>query len=294
MYFMTGLAVMANLQGTATLVGDPPSMIFARFSGYGFNDFFFYHGRMSIFFAVQVGMIVGALYFYRIFSKDGRQKADVEKEKILSMVPTWLLILMIIGLASASFIYGGLSLAAGLVVVILAIAGLAWYRWLRKESAAKVLVLVKGLDWDTTFFLAGIFVAVGAISSVGLLEDFAAFLSGIIGSNVLLGFILIVGVSVILSGFIDNVPYIIVMLPVAASLSRDLSLKPELYMFALLIGSCLGGNLTPFGASANVVTVGMLRKQNVKMNFFQWLKTGLPFTVLTTTASALFVWVVWR
>ena len=294
MYFMTGLAVMANLQGTATLVGDPPSMIFANFSGYGFNDFFIYHGKLSIFFPVQVGMIVGALYFYWIFAKDGGKKAEVEQEKILSMVPSWLLILMIIGLATASFIYGGISLAAGLVVVVLAVAGIVWYHWIRKESAEKVRELVKGLDWDTTFFLIGIFIAVGAISSVGLLEDFAAFLFHIIGDNVLLGFILIVLVSVIISGFVDNVPYIIVMLPVAATLSNDLSLRPELFMFGLLIGSCMGGNLTPFGASANVVTVGILRKQGVKMNFAQWLKIGLPFTVLTTVFSALFVWVVWR
>jgi len=294
MYFMIGLAVMANLQGTATLVGDPPSMIFADFAKYGFNDFFFYGGKLSIFFAVQIGMIAGALYFYRIFAKHGGQKADVEEEKILSMVPSWLLILMIAGLAAASFIYGGLSLASGLVVVILAAAGLVWYRWVRKESAGKVVELIKGLDWDTTFFLVGIFVAVGAVSSVGLLEDFAAFLARIVGTNVLLGFVLIVVVSILISGFVDNVPYIMVMLPVATTLAGDLSLKPELYMFALLVGSCLGGNLTPFGASANVVTVGILRKNGVTMNFGQWLKIGLPFTVFTTAASALFIWVVWR
>jgi Na+/H+ antiporter NhaD/arsenite permease-like protein len=157
-----------------------------------------------------------------------------------------------------------------------------------------VLELVKGLDWDTAFFLTGIFVVVGAVASVGLLEDFAAFLSRIVGSNVLLGFVLIVGVSTLISGFVDNVPYIIVMLPVAASLAGKLSLKPELYLFALLIGSCMGGNLTPFGASANVVSVGILRKQNVKLNFVQWLKIGLPFTALTTSVSALFLWIVWR
>jgi Na+/H+ antiporter NhaD/arsenite permease-like protein len=294
MYFMTGLAVMANLQGTATLVGDPPSMIFADYAKYGFNDFFFYGGKPSIFFAVQAGMIAGALFFYRIFAKNGAQKADVEQEKILSMVPSWLLILMIVGLAAASFIYGGLTLASGLVVVILAVAGLVWYRWVKKESAGKVVELIKNLDWDTTFFLVGIFVAVGAISSVGLLEDFAAFLSRIVGTNVLLGFVLIVAVSIVISGFVDNVPYIIVMLPVAASLAGELSLKPELYMFALLVGSCLGGNLTPFGASANVVTVGLLRKNGVSMNFAQWLKIGLPFTLLTTAVSTLFVWIVWR
>jgi Na+/H+ antiporter NhaD/arsenite permease-like protein len=293
MYFMAGLAVMANLEGTATLVGDPPSMIFADYAKYGFNDFFFYQGKLSIFFAVQVGLIVGAIFFYCIFAKNGNKKADIKKETILSMVPTWLLILMIVGLAAASFIYGGISLASGLIVVFLAIAGLVWY-WAREKNLSKVLAIVKGLDWDTVFFLIGIFVVVGAVASVGLLEDFAAFLSGIIGSNVLLGFVLIVAVSTLISGFVDNVPYIIVMLPVAATLAGELSLQPELYMFALLVGSCMGGNLTPFGASANVVTVGILRKQGVKLDFIQWLKIGLPFTVLTTAASAVFVWIVWR
>jgi len=154
--------------------------------------------------------------------------------------------------------------------------------------------MVKELDWDTTAFLVGIFIVVGAVAKVGLLDDFAHFLNGVIGDNVLLGFMVIVGVSTLISGFVDNVPYIIVMLPVAAKLAADLALQPELYMFGLLIGSCLGGNLTPFGASANVVSVGILKKQGVEMNFTAWLKIGLPFTLLTTTASALFLWAVWR
>jgi Na+/H+ antiporter NhaD/arsenite permease-like protein len=135
---------------------------------------------------------------------------------------------------------------------------------------------------------------VGAIAEVGLLDDLTVLLSNLVGSSVLAGFIMILAVSVVISGFVDNVPYIIVMLPVAAKLAAQLDLQPELYMFALLIGSCLGGNLTPFGASANVVSVGILRKQGVSTNFGQWLKIGVPFTVLTTAASAVFVWLVWR
>jgi Na+/H+ antiporter NhaD/arsenite permease-like protein len=292
-YFMVGLAVMANLQGTATLVGDPPSMIFADYAKYGFNDFFVFRGKPSIFFAVQAGMIIGALFFYRVFAKNGREKADIEKETILSMVPTWLLVLMVSGLAAASFIYGGISLASGLVVVILAAAGIVWYRFIRGESGKKTLDLVKNLDWDTALFLVGIFVVVGAVSSVGLLEDFSVFLGRLIGNNVFLGFFFIVAVSTVISGFVDNIPYIIVMLPVAQRLAASLSLQNELYMFALLVGSCMGGNLTPFGASANVVAVGILRRQNVKLGFFQWLKIGLPFTLLTTGASAAFIWFVW-
>ncbi|MDR1787299.1 MAG: citrate transporter [Treponema sp.] len=300
MYFMTGLAVMANLEGTATLVGDPPSMIFADFTakeyppGYGFNEFFFHEGKPSICFSVQIGLLVGALFFYLIFAKNGAQKAVIEKEKLLSIVPSILLILMIVGLAALSFLYGGISHASGALVMGLGALGILWYRFVRKETTAKTLKIIKELDWDTVFFLVGIFVVVGAVSKVGLLDDFAALLSRVIGDNVILGFVLITLVSVLISGFVDNVPYIMVMLPVSAGLVSRMGLHPELYMFALLIGSCLGGNLTPFGASANIVTVGILRKQGVKMTFFQWLKIGLPFTLLTTAAAALFTWFVWK
>jgi Na+/H+ antiporter NhaD/arsenite permease-like protein len=291
--FMAGLAVMANLQGTATLVGDPPSMIFANFARYGFNDFFVYQGKPSIFFVVQIGMIAGAFFFYCYFARVSGGKTDIEREKTKTPVPLVLLLLMILGLAAASFIFGGLTIASGLWVMALGVFGFFWYWFIRREGRAKAWAMIKKLDWDTVIFLAGIFVAVGAVSQAGLLEDLATLLSGMIGNNVLLGFFLLIIVSVVISGFVDNVPYIIVMLPVAATLAARLSTKAELYMFALLVGSCLGGNLTPFGASANVVSIGILRQQGEQINFAQWLKIGLPFTLLTTGASAAFLWLVW-
>jgi Na+/H+ antiporter NhaD/arsenite permease-like protein len=273
-------------------VGDPPSMIFADFSGFNFNNFFFFQGKPSIFFAVQIGMVAGALFFYCFFAKAGKEKAQIEKEKILTIVPSILLILMIVGLALFSFIFDGLTMASGILVMVLGLLGILWFA--PREGIAKSMKIIKELDWDTVLFLVGIFVVIGAVSQTGLLEEFAVFLSRIVGNNVLLGFLLIIAVSVFISGFVDNVPYIIAMLPVADTLARELSLQPQLFMFALLIGSCLGGNLTPFGASANVVAVGILRKQDVPMNFGQWLKIGIPFTLITTAASALFVWLVWR
>ena len=294
-YFMAGLAVMSNLQGTATLVGDPPSMLFASYADYGFNDFFFYKDRPSIFFFVQTGMIIGALFFYVLFARRGKNKIVVEKEPVLSAVPAILFVLMIAGLAFCSFVLGeGVSREAGLLVFFLGVAGLLWYAFIRKEGVKKTLRLVKTLDWETIFFLIGIFIVVGALEKTGILRDFAALLGAVIGGNVLLGFVIIILVSIVISGFVDNVPYIIAMLPVADALSQGLSLERELFMFALLIGSCLGGNLTPFGASANIVAVGILKKEGITLSFPAWLKIGVPFTVLTTLGAALALWFVWR
>jgi len=292
--FLIGLAVMANLQGTATLVGDPPSMVFASYSGYGFNDFFFHEGRPSIFFAVQVGALVGALYYFFYFRKFGKIAIDLPDERVVSWIPTILLVGMIAGLAAISFITGGgLHPAAGYLCLGLAALGLVWFVALRKEPASEVKDLVKRLDWETILFLIGVFVVVGAIGDVGLLDDLAAALTSVIGGSPVLGFTVIVAVSVLISGFVDNVPYIIAMLPVADKLAQAQGLPGELFLFGLLIGSCLGGNLTPFGASANVVAVGIAKKEGRPVAFSRWLKIAGPFTILTTLASALVVYIIW-
>jgi Na+/H+ antiporter NhaD/arsenite permease-like protein len=292
-YFMVGLAVMSNLEGTATLVGDPPSMIFASYAGYTFNDFFISHGKISIFFFMQIGMIAGCIFFYTFFSRDGKKKVEVDKTKIVSVLPAVLLLLMIFGLAAISFLHIEFPFASGLYVMILGVLGLVWYYAETKKDEKALLTLIKELDWETIFFLIGIFIVVGAISEAGLLASFAHFLAGIIGGSKLLGFILILAVSIIISGFVDNVPYIIIMLPVADHLALSLGIAPELYMFALLIGSCLGGNLTPYGASANVVAMGILKKEGYPINFAGWLKIGAPFTILTTAVAAFFLYLVW-
>ena len=290
--FMIGLAVMSNLEGTATLVGDPPSMIFASYSGYNFNDFFVHQGKLSIFFIIQVGMIVGCIFFYCIFGRV-KEKAQIEKDTAISYVPLILLLLMIFGLAGISFFSTELGYSSGCFVLGLGIIGLLWYKFSQKKNASELWTLVKELDWETIFFLIGIFVVVGAISETGLLQDFAVFIENLIGGNVFLGFILILAFSVLISGFVDNVPYIIVMLPVAQTLATNIGVAQEIYMFALLVGSCLGGNLTPFGASANIVAMGILKKEGYPVNFGGFLKISAPFTILTTVASAAVLWLIW-
>ena len=290
--FMIGLALMSNLEGTATLVGDPPSMIFASYAHYSFNDFFVHQGKISIFFFIQAGMLVGCIFFYCFFSK-AKEKASVDKEPVISYLPLWLLLIMIAGLAVISFLTPELGYSSGCFVLGLGLLGLLWYRLSQKKSPAEIWTLVKELDWETIAFLIGIFVVVGAISETGLLDDFALWLAHVTGGSKFAGFILILAFSILISGFVDNVPYIIVMLPVAGSLATGLGIQKELLMFALLIGSCLGGNLTPFGASANVVAMGILKKEGHPITFTGFLKISAPFTILTTAAAAALLWAIW-
>ena len=290
--FMVGLAVMSNLEGTATLVGDPPSMIFASYAGYTFNDFFVHSGRLSIFFVVQTGLLAGCLFFYAVFARL-KEKTEVDGEPIISVVPALLLLSLIFGLAAISFIPNEIPFLSGGFVMVLGAMGVLWYIFSQKKSGSETWELIKGLDWETIAFLIGIFVVVGAISETGLLKDFADFLARITGGSKFAGFILILAVSIFISGFVDNVPYIIVMLPVAGNMAESMGINRELFLFALLIGSCLGGNLTPFGASANVVAMGIVKKEGHPMSFAKWLKLGGTFTLITTAAAAIVLWILW-
>ncbi len=113
------------------------------------------------------------------------------------------------------------------------------------------------------------------------------------GGSKLTAFLVLVWISVIISAFVDNIPYTIAMLPVANQVATALGVSPLLLMFGLTIGTSLGGNITPIGASANVVAVGMLRKRGHDVSFGEFMKIGLPFTLAAVISASAFIWFIW-
>jgi len=290
MNMMIAIAVSSNLQGVATLIGDPPSMLLAGFAKMNFMDFFFYKGRPSIFFAVELGAFVSFVVLYFIFRHHKEKVQLVRVEKVRSWVPTIILVSLIVLLALSSFFDSGFSYAAGIICMVFAAIAALWEKFVNKSS---LVAGVKKLDWQTTFFLMGVFILVGSITLTGWIDTISISLSNMVGSNIFLGFTLIVFVSVFLSAFIDNVPFLAAMLPVAISMSARLGVNPSLFLFGLLIGASLGGNITPIGASANIVACGILKKEGIEVSFKDFAKVGLVFTLVAVTAAYLFVWFVW-
>ncbi len=291
--FMMGLAVMSNLEGTATLVGDPPSMIFASFAGYSFNDFFFKMGKPSLFFIVQAGFVAGCIFFYFVLSKKFKSKLLVADENVVSWFPFILLILMIASLVIVSFLFSRYEYMSGFIVLSLGFIGLIWYWLFQKKSLGDVKNLIMNLDFESVFFLLGIFIVIGAIQETGFLDKFSVILSDAGSGSVFFGFCVIILVSIVVSGFIDNVPYIIAMLPVVEGMAESLGVCKELFMFALLIGCCLGGNLTPFGASANIVAMGIVKKEGNASVWGKWIKICGSFTLITTVVASAVLWLIW-
>ncbi len=288
---MLAVAISSNLQGTATLIGDPPSMLLGGFARMNFGDFFFYRGRPSIFFAVELGAFASFFVLYFIFRKHKEKTALIPIEKVRSWVPTILLVGLIVLLALSSFCDTEFSYAAGTLCMVFGGISILWEKFVNKSS---IIQGIKTLDWETTFFLIGVFILVGSITLTGWIETISNFLSGLVGNNIFLGYTLIVFVSVFLSAFIDNVPFLAAMLPVAVSMSDKLHLNPSLFLFGLLIGTSLGGNLTPIGASANIVACGLLKKEGYGVKFKDFAKIGLPFTMVAVAAAYLFIWFVWN
>lgn len=291
MNMMIAIAVSSNLQGAATLIGDPPSMLLGGFARMNFGDFFFYKGRPSIFFAVELGALVSFCVLYFIFRGNKEKTRLIPVEKVKSWVPTFMLAGLIILLAVSSFLDTGFSSLAGQICMAFGVLALFWEKFINKRPVTEG---VKGLDWDTTFFLLGIFIIVGALSATGWIEILAAYLAGVVGNNIFLGYTALVFISVVLSAFIDNVPFLAAMLPVAIIMSEKLQINPSLFLFGLLIGASLGGNITPIGASANIVACGLLKKEGYTVKFSDFARIGVPFTLAAVFSAYLFVWFIWR
>ena len=286
-----GLAISSNLQGTATLIGDPPSMILAAARGMNFLDFFWYRGRMGIFFFVEIGALFGFAVLFLFLMNMRKRPVRIPVTEVRSWTPVWLIASMILLLSLASFIDRDFTWFAGTVCILIAAVGLLWYRGFDREGFER---LARHFDWGTTAFLAGIFVIVTMLEERGAIDAFVDELGSHRGAGPFLVYSAVVWISVLISAFIDNVPYITAMLPVVTGIAGRLGMSAELLVFGLLIGSCLGGNITPIGASANIVAIGILDRTGNHVDFRSFVKIGLPFTLAATAAAYIALWLVWR
>jgi len=296
--FFVALAISSNLQSCATLIGDPPSMLLGWEANMSFNDFIWLLGRPSIFFAVQVGAVISFLVLMVVFRRH-RQPIEAEKvDPIKTLVPTVLLVLLIVALAVSSTMHSSFAYLAGTICMVFAVIALAYDVIWHRTDAWK---LIKGLDWPTTFFLLSIFIMVGALSEQGVLMLLATWIQGITGENLLATYALLIVIAMIVSAFVDNVPFLVAMLPVTVKLLADLGYSVEahdpqayLLLFGLLIGAGLGGNISPIGASANIVAMGLMEKHGYRPRFWEFVRIGLPFTLLAIGSGAIFIWFVWQ
>lgn len=286
------LAVSSNLQGAATLVGDTTSIMLGSYANMTFNEFFILNGKLSIFFAVELGAVLSLLVMMFMFRKD-KEPVQASKDVMVdNYFSTALLILLVLTLIGFSFVPNKIELTNGLVCVTYAIINVI-YDLFHNKKENKMLANLRTIDYQTLILLFSLFMVIGGITNVGIIDDFSKLIVGVGESNTFLLYTIIVFGSAIISGFIDNIPYVATMLPVIGGVSATLGVNPYLLYFGLLCGATLGGNLTPIGASANIAGCGLLRKDGYDVSFKDYAKIGIPLTVSALLGGYVLIWLVW-
>jgi len=286
------IAVFSNIEGAATLVGDTTSILLGAYANMTFFDFFFTQGHFSIFWIVQAGLLAATLVLFVIFRKEKQKMVSIEKTVVTDYVPSILMVSIVVLLIIASFIPNAPKLINGYICVGLMLIGIIW-KMISKKKVSAIKETVKEIDFLTLLMLAGIFVIVTALIKVGIITWLGQALAAISGGNAFLAYSIILWGSVFLSAFIDNIPYVAMMLGVVTVIATDLGVNPMLFYFALLSGATLGGNITPIGASANIAGIGILRKAGYKVKTWDFMRIGLPATLAAVGAAYILIWVIW-
>src|SRR5918996_903771 len=195
------------------------------------------------------------------------------------------LFVYLVSLAISSNVVTTVTMVADPPALILAMAtGLEFldFYWFKSR-------MLREADWETLIFLVGIFVVVGAVERVGLLRAFADGLSRAALGGPTVYLLVLTWLSVALSSFIDNVPYTILMVPVCGYLAEALGVSPWPFYFGMLVGTGIGGSITPVGATANVIACGILEKRGYRIDLPAYMRISVPFSVAAVLVTHILI-----
>ncbi len=277
----------ANLGGAATMCGDPPNIIIGTSLGYSFGDFIKNTGVMA-----AAALVFVLLYFYLCFHKDMTLASENvrpdqypdPKEAITNrraFVISWIIfgcaVVLLVTHAQTRLTVSFIGVLVGLLTLLTA------------GKRAKALLM--RVDYKTLLFFVGLFVVVSGLEQTGVLELLAALINRVSGGSAILVMVIIMWGSALASAFIDNIPFAATMIPVIRSLSQAQGIDLSVLAWALSIGTDIGGNATPIGASANVVGTSIAAKSGHPIGWGKYCKVMAPATILVLVISTLVMWV---
>ena len=289
--FIISIAVSSNLQGAATLVGDTTAIMLGSALDMSFFDFIVYNGKPGMFFVVELGAVLSACIVYFIFRKEkGSIPRTGKMTEVTDYVPTVLLFGAIGLLIVASFLpFEMPDEINGIICCTLLVIGLV-YNYIKNRNMDAIVGPLKAIDLETLGLLTGLFLMIGGISNMGVIDALAQLLAKLGAGSPFLMYTIIVWASVLISAFIDNIPYVATMIPVIAGIAAEMGIDPTVLYFGLLSGATLGGNCTPIGASANIAGIGILRKEGHEVANADFFKIGIPFTLSAVVPAYVVLW----
>jgi Na+/H+ antiporter NhaD/arsenite permease-like protein len=278
----------SNIGGAATLVGDPPNIIIGAHEALSFNAFLI---NMAPIVVIILLVLIGVspLLFRGFATVDAERIADVmslkEHEVIQDrglLIKCGLVMLaVLIGFVVSPTIHIAPSLVALLGAGILILVS-------RREQPD----YLSHVEWDTLLFMVGLFIMVGALLKTGVINTLGHLAADATGGNPLLATMLILVFSTLVSGVIDNVPYVTTMTPIVSHLAPTMAghYHHHVLWWSLALGGDLGGNLTAVGSSANIVMLGIALRSNNSISFWEFTRKGIVITAISTVLCAIYLW----
>jgi Na+/H+ antiporter NhaD/arsenite permease-like protein len=280
--YIVSMAISSNVVTTLTMVADPPSIILAMETGMRPLDFYYFQGRIGLgaitFFGTVVALLTLLVQFRRM-----NKRVVVEHEAIKTTKGASVLFVLGVG---ALVLGPQLGVSPGIVGVAVGLIAL----YMGRTDLREMLV---EFDWNSLLFITGVFMVIYALNDSGMLKDLAQLVvgAGLTNASGMLAFL--TWLSVALSTFMDNVPYTILMIPVCQSLAESLGVAAWPFLYGMLIGTGIGGNVTPVGATANVFACGILEKQGQKVHLVSYLKLSIPFSVAAVATAHILLQLFW-
>ena len=282
-YFITQI-LASNIGGTATLIGDPPNIMIGSAADLSFLDFAANTGVAIVFV-----MIATVICFYFIYGRklhveqkymDQVMLLDENKAiKDVALMKKSIIMLILIVLA---FVFHS---ALGLESSIIALSAAAIMMLIGKQDVEET---ISGVEWPTIIFFTGLFIVVGGIQEVGIIDILATKIMAVTSGHMAATLMVILWGSALLSSVINNIPYVATMLPLILTMQAG-GMDIEPLCWALSLGACLGGNGTLIGASANVVLSGISTKHGHPITFKSYLKIGFPLMLVSIIVSTVFI-----
>jgi Na+/H+ antiporter NhaD/arsenite permease-like protein len=294
MPFFLMTVIFSNIGGTATLIGDPPNILIGSAAGYDFNTFGLHLTPIIVVIAAVQSVFCWIVYRKTFNITDEMRTKIIGMDASKAIKDRKLLVksLVVLALVITGFIlHGMLELKPSIIALLGATLLAAWGRVGAHDVA-------RGVDWHTLLFFVGLFILVGAMAENGFMTLAAGFLVDLSGGNLLILCIAIIWGAGLMSGIVDNIPMAMAAIPLIMKmipeLSAQMDVSPETVAYplwwSLALGTCLGGNLTPIGASANVVIMGFAERNGYHISFKKFMKLGVPTVIISLAISTLYIW----
>ncbi|QVK19537.1 ArsB/NhaD family transporter [Mycoplasmatota bacterium] len=288
--FLTTEILAANIGGTATLIGDPPNIMIGGKTDLGFLDFITNLGPVIIVIFIITLFILKLLYRKSLkVEKENKLKImDFDESKTIKDKPLLIKSLIVLGITIIGFTIHEIPFI-NVETSIVALLGASLLLLISKVDVEEILLEI---EWPTIFFFIGLFIIVGGLEQQQIIHKLAHNLFTFTKGNMLFTALVILWLSALASSFLDNIPFVSVMIPLIKNFPEyggNMGIDITPLWWALALGACLGGNGTLIGASSNVIVSGLLEKNGNKLSFLKYMKIGFPLMIVSVVISMIYL-----